>query len=297
MSSWEGKSKGSILGYKIFVFFLKNTNIRVAYFVLYFVAFYFWIFKTKTFASSFKYFHQILKYSKTKSFFSIYKQYFYLGKIILDKTLILSGIKHPFTIDHDGAEHIDSIVKGGKGGMLISSHIGNWETAGQLLERINYTFNIVMVDAEHEKIKEYMGDIMKKRNFNVIPIKDDMSHIFLIKEALSRNELIVMHGDRYMDKSSAIKIQFMGQEAYFPTGPFFIAAKFNIPISFAFAMKETTTHYHFYASEPQSYKLKGNREEKNKTITNIMYQYTQQLEKIIRKHPYQWFNFYDFWGN
>ena len=122
-----------------------------------------------------------------------------------------------------------------------------------------------------------------------------MSHIFLIKEALSRNELIVMHGDRYMDQSSAVKMTFMGRSAYFPTGPFFIAAKFNIPISFAFAMKETQTHYHFYASKPLTYKLKGNREEKNKVITALMQKYIQELENIITKHPYQWFNFYDFW--
>ncbi len=154
-----------------------------------------------------------------------------------------------------------------------------------------------MVDTEHEKIKEYMGDIMKKKNFNIIPIKDDMSHIFLIKEALSRNELIIMHGDRYINKTTAIQLPFMGQKAYFPTGPFFIAAKFNIPISFAFAMKETNTHYHFYASKPLIYKLKGNREEKNKIVTELMTKYTKQLENIITKYPYQWFNFYDFWEN
>jgi len=295
MSSWEGKSKGSVLGYKIFVFFLKNTNIHVAYFILYFVAFYFWLFKKATFKTSLDYFHRIQHFSKVKSFFAIYHQYLVLGKIMLDKTLILSGIKHPFTIEHDGLDNIEAIVKDGKGGMLISSHVGNWETAGQLLERINHTFNIVMVDAEHEKIKEYMGEVMKKKNFNIIPIKDDMSHIFLIKDALSRNELIVMHGDRYIDQTSAIKMQFMGQTAYFPTGPFFIAAKFNIPITFAFAMKERNTHYHFYASKPIIYKLKGNRQAKDEIIKNLMIKYVQQLEQIITKYPYQWFNFYDFW--
>ncbi len=119
MSSWEGKSRGSVLGYKIFVFFLKNTNIRVAYFVLYFVASYFWIFKRQTFSSSFKYFYQIQKTNKVKSFFAIYLQYLVLGKIILDKTLILSGIKHPFTIDHDGAENIETIIKGGKALIIL----------------------------------------------------------------------------------------------------------------------------------------------------------------------------------
>lgn len=295
MSSWEGQSKGSILGYKIFVFFLRHTSIRVAYFILYFVAFYFWAFKRKTFSASFKYFNAIQHFSKTKSFFAVYLQYLNLGRTILDKTLILSGIKHPFTIDHDGAEHIDSMVKGGRGGMLISSHMGNWETAGQLLERINYRFNIVMIDAEREQIKDYMGEVLKKKNFNIIPIKDDMSHIFLIKEALANNELIVMHGDRFIDEQTAIEMDFMNQKALFPTGPFFIAAKFNVPVSFAFAMKETLTHYHFYASEPVLYKLKGNKAEKDQILHHLMQEYIQQLEKIVQKYPYQWFNFYDFW--
>ncbi|MBN2668468.1 MAG: hypothetical protein JXR60_04490 [Bacteroidales bacterium] len=295
MSSWEGKSAGSVLGYRIFVFFLRYTHWSVAYFILYFVAFYFWVFKRKTFKSSYRYFYQILGFTKSKSFFGVYCQYLSLGKTLLDKTLILSGLKHPFTIDHDGAEHFETIIKEGRGGMIISSHIGNWETAGQLLERINYTFNIVMVDAEHEKIKSYLGQVMGKRNFNIIPIKEDLSHVFLIKEALSRNELIVMHGDRYVGKDTARSMPFLGEQAYFPTGPFFIAAKFDVPVSFAFAMKETNTHYHFYASKPIRVQLRGNAQEKQQIVSGLMKKYIENLEKIIKKYPYQWFNFYEFW--
>ncbi len=296
MSSWQGKSSGNVLGYKIFVYILKHLGIAWGYSVLYFVAFYFWIFKPKTFASSYFYFRKIQKFSAAKAFFSVYRQYLLLGKILIDKTAILSGLQAKFTIDHDGADHIDTIVKGGRGGMLISSHMGNWETAGQLLERINYTFNIVMVDAEHEKIKAYLGQVMTKRNFNIIPIKDDMSHVFLIKEALNRNELIVMHGDRFVDKQSAVELSFMGYKAWFPSGPFFIATKFDIPVSFAFAFKETNRHYHFYASEPVQYKLlRGSSVTPNATQI-LMHDYLESLEKMVRRYPHQWFNFYNFWN-
>ncbi len=296
MSSWEGKSRGTVLGYKIFVFFIKHTNIRVAYFILHFVAAYFWLFKRQAFSSSYKYFKEIQGFSKSKAFFAVYKQYLALGKTLLDKTLILSGLPHKFTIDHDGAEHIDALVKGGRGGLLISSHVGNWETAGQLLERINYKFNIVMVDAEHEKIKSYMSSVMERKNFNIIPIKEDMSHVFLIKEALSRNELIVMHGDRFVDIKSSATYHFMGRPAAFPTGPFFIATKFNIPVSFAFAVKETNTHYHFFASKPVQFKLPREAKAKQAVLDHLTQHYIAALEKIIKKYPYQWFNFYDFWG-
>ncbi len=180
MSSWEGKSGGSVLGYKIFVFLLKHLNLGVAYFILYFVAFYFWVFKRQTYPSSYFYFREIQGFSKTKSFFAVYRQYLELGKTLLDKTMILSNLSHKFTIDHDGVENFEKIAAANQGGMIISSHVGNWETAGQLLERINHKFNIVMLDEEHEKIKDYMSSVMERKNFSVIPIKQDMSHVFLI---------------------------------------------------------------------------------------------------------------------
>ena len=37
MSQWEGKSKGTPTGYRIFVFLIKMFGLRAAYFVLYFV--------------------------------------------------------------------------------------------------------------------------------------------------------------------------------------------------------------------------------------------------------------------
>ena len=55
-SEWEGKSKGSVLGYKIFVFFIQNFSTNSAYFLLYFVAFYYCLFSVKTNKAMYYYF-------------------------------------------------------------------------------------------------------------------------------------------------------------------------------------------------------------------------------------------------
>ena len=44
MSQWDGKSKGAVLGYKIFIFFIQILGIRAAYVLLYLVALYFFLF-------------------------------------------------------------------------------------------------------------------------------------------------------------------------------------------------------------------------------------------------------------
>ena len=40
-TKWEGKSKGTVLGYKIFVFFIKNLGLTAAYILLAPVALYY----------------------------------------------------------------------------------------------------------------------------------------------------------------------------------------------------------------------------------------------------------------
>ncbi len=86
----------------------------------------------------------------------------------------------------------------GKGGLLLSAHVGNWEAAGYLLERLNTNISIVMFDGEHQKIKQYLEKVTATKKASVIVIKDDLSHVYAINEALSRNELVCMHADRFM---------------------------------------------------------------------------------------------------
>ena len=85
--------------------------------------------------------------------------------------------------------------------MLISAHIGNWEIAGQLLDRIKTSVNIVMLEAEHERIKAMLDEVMIKKNMNIIPVKEDYTHLIKISSALKNNELVAIHGDRFMPGS------------------------------------------------------------------------------------------------
>ena len=68
----------------------------------------------------------------------------------------MSGIPNRFTFNFDGEENLRKMVELGKGGLLLSAHIGNWEIAGHLLKRLNTKINIVMFDGEVQQIKAYL---------------------------------------------------------------------------------------------------------------------------------------------
>jgi len=294
MSTWDGKTRGGLTGYRIFVYLLKTFGLRSAYFLLYFVAFYYFLFSRKSNRHTRYYFQKVLGYGSFKSRISIYRNYFLLGQVLIDKVAVMSGLGSRFTFHWDGEEHLRNMDQGG---LLVSAHIGSWEIAGNFLYRVDRRFNIVMYDEEHEKIKDYLEEVMTEKNLHVIPLKDDLSHLLAIKQALENKELVAIHADRFMEGSKSIRHEFLGKEALFPEGPFYLAARFKAPVSFVFAVKETATHYHFFATQAKTYDISSPRAMREEDLRPIIKDYICQMEKIIGSYPLQWFNYHKFWDD
>jgi predicted LPLAT superfamily acyltransferase len=292
MSSWKGKTRGGVLGYKIFVWTLKYLGLSFAYFLLLFVVTYFVFSSPKACRNTYHYFHRRQGYGVFRSLAGIYRNYYYFGQILLDKIAMLSGMQNRFTFDFEGEEYLRQMDKGG---LLISGHIGNWEIAGQLLNRLEKNINIILFDAEHQQIKGYLSDVFTERRINFIVIKEDYSHLQEIREALERHEIIAMHGDRFIEGNKVFMIKFLGHPALFPAGPVNLAARFGVPVSYVFAVKETRKHYHFYATPLRTVEFSTNLKKRGIILKEAVEAYVEAFEQTVRKYPLQWFNYYDFW--
>lgn len=294
MSKWTGKSKGNPLGYRIFIALLK-IDIRLAYYLLYPVTFFYLFFSNKKNISYF--YGKRLGYGQVKTICSIYNNYLLLGKVIIDKIAILSGQKGQYTFDFEGEKYLHQLVENKQGGLLLGAHMGNWEVAGELLERVDSVINILMVDVENQNLKELMNETMREKKVNIIPIKDDMSHLFAVIEAFKNKELVAMHGDRFVEDTPTVELSFLGAKAKFPIGPMMLASKYSIPVSFVFTLKESNTHYHFYASEGKVYPSFRKPDLKEETNREMVNDYVKHLETVVKKYPLQWFNYHQFWSN
>lgn len=290
MAKWDGKSKGTLLGYKIFVFSIKKLGIRPAYLILYFVAFYYFLFLKNSNRSIFYYFHQRLQLPYLKSKLLIYKSYFTFGQTLIDKTAISAGLRNKFTYEFDGVEILHELLREKKGGVLISAHIGNFEIAEHFFGEIDLDcqINLVTTDREHSVIKEYLESVTQKSSIKFIIIQEDMSHIFEINNALSGNELICFTGDRYFEGSKCLTASILGEEANFPAGPFLIASRLKVPVVYVYVMKEPNLHYHLYARRA---------EVKHRDAPALLNTYVESVESMVKKYPLQWFNYFDFWNS
>lgn len=285
MTAWQGKTRGGLLGYKIFVFVLKHFGLAGAYFILLFVAAWFLLFAPRQSTALYSYFRVQKQYNSLRSFLSAYRVFYIFGQTLIDKVAIGAGMKDRFSYRFEGHENL--VELGESGGIVFSAHLGNWEVASYLMKENRLNSNILMFEAEHEKIKDYLKEVMTEQKVNIIPIKADMSHVFKINGAIQRKEILCVHGDRFIEGSRVLRKTFMGREAFFPIGPFSIASKLRVPYTFAYAFREKRRSYSLSSTPVQ---IAGSNPEE------ILDQYIAVMEEKLRNHPLQWFNFYDFWS-
>lgn len=291
MASWKGKTRGGLLGYKIFVFVIKNMGLHAAYLLLFFVAGYFVLFSPKSTKAIYSFFRLRFQKGRVQSIFAVYRTYYSFGQALIDRTAALAGMADRFTYNFDGEHYIHEIAEAGEGGVLISAHTGNWSMAGNILDKNmpkKARVNIVMLADEHKKIQDFLDKIQVKQTAKIIGIGNDFSHIIAMGTALRNGELLCMHGDRYLPDAETIVVNFFGAETHFPAGPFQLITRMKVPYTVVYAFKERSNHYHFFSTPP----FRGSN-----SVQEAAQYFATSLEEKIRQYPYQWYNFYDFWAS
>ena len=286
MAEWEGKSKGTTTGYKIFIFLIKNIGINAGYLLLVFVSFYYFLFNRKQTRIIYQYFRHRQHQSTFKSIVNTFRNNFVFGQTIIDKVAIAAGLEHKFTYEFDGIENIHQLAKDQSAGIMISAHVGNFEVAQHFMGEFNKKIHLVTTDEERAAIKSLLESVMAKPKVEFVIVKDDMSHIFDIHKVLEDKQMLCFTGDRFFPNTKTLEGELLGAKADFPAGPFLLSSRLNTPVLFVYVMRERNRHYHLYARVAEF---------KNRDTHSLLESYTQSIETMLEKYPLQWFNYYDFW--
>ncbi|HRZ80405.1 MAG TPA: lipid A biosynthesis acyltransferase [bacterium] len=286
MSKWTGKSRGGSIGYRFFDLFLKCGGLPLAYFILRFVALYFVVSAPASVRAMYFYFRKGHGYGRIKSAWSIYLNFIALGETIIDRMAVLLGMSDRFSFNFEDEPVLRKSVESTDGCMMVSAHIGNWQVAQAFLNRFNKNrVNIVMLDVENERIKQFIKNSAGGENVNILLMNKGMDYLLDLVKAFKNKEVVCLHGDRFLEGSRTAEVDFFSMKADMPLGPFALAVKFKVPASFTFVMKTGRRNYSFYATEAKVYDSE----------TAMLSDYVSALEKIVRKYPLQWYNYYQFW--
>lgn len=292
--AWSGRTRGGYFGNWLFITTVRLFGLRAAYCLLIPVAAYFVVAAPESTRACSDYLRRVLgPMPFWRRLAALYRQYYAFGVTLLDRLALLGGQRDKFKIEFAGGERVRAALDEGKGVILLGAHMGNSEIAGQMLERHQTPVNIVWLQTEGEKIRKLMERALAGRNFRIIPVDAHFTQVIDVLQALRRGEIVAMHGDRAWGGRAA-RVPFLGEAADFPIGAYALAAISGAPVVQVFALREGVGRYRMEACEPIRLE-KPARSRRDALYADCAALYASRIEERLKRHPYQWHNFYAFW--
>lgn len=225
-----------------------------------------------------------------------FKHFFIFGSSLLDKVAAWAGGINISHVDYQGRDVFIDHVHKSQGMLVIVSHLGNLEVCRVVAEGGRGVHLNVLVHTKHaERFNRIIQEVDPDSSLNLIQVTEmTPATALMLQEKLSRGEVLVIAGDRTPIKSErSSRVEFLGEEANFPQGPYLLASILKCPVYLMFCA--TKKRRHAIVFEHFTDKVSLPRKDRELHITRYAQQYAHRLQHYACLYPLQWFNFYPFW--
>ena len=206
-------------------------------------------------------------------------------------------------IEHtsEGWAHLEEAIDQGTGGIILMSHMGTWEAAATIMKKRDPKMRLLLYMGK--KHKEQIGGFIKEglsrsgiRIVAVDPEGDSTLDIIEGIHFLRSGGLISLTGDRpWSGQERTVSVQFLGHEAQVLEAPHMIALLSGAPIFIFFSFRTGKRCFHTAVSKPIFVKA-TTRNDRRAVIQRSAQQYADHMERMLRQHPFEWYNFGSFLG-
>lgn len=308
---WFGEKEASTSThpYRLTFWCLKHFPRWFMNFLIYSVAFYFYIFDKRCRRESARYQKVLKAFNPSIKKISPLRQVIAFAVTVVEKIDCWTN-PIPFESirfnDDDAGALIDQLNQG-KGAFIIVSHLGDSEVLRSLANKneigVQKTIPIAVLsdrDVSSNFSKAMIG-MNKNYTLNTIDV-DDITPATAerILDTINQGGLVVCAGDRLSKnkKERVLTQNFLGRPAPFSYGVYFLADLVAAPIYFVWGLRQKDI---VLSRECDMFVIKaktqagGGRKDREKRMNDLCAEYVQKLESFAQKYPYQWYNFFDFW--
>jgi KDO2-lipid IV(A) lauroyltransferase len=187
---------------------------------------------------------------------------------------------------------INQCLAAGKGLIMWTAHVGNWEFASRLLS-IYGQVNVARV-VEDNAAELTLRNLMTSDKIRTVDLKQGIPASLELLKALRRNEIVAMQGDRVY-KGHSLDVPFFSQPTSFPAGPFVLSQVSGAPILPALVVRRGWLRYHALIGDPIAVPPQAETADDNAGLYQAMCQAVRFLEATLVTDHDQWMNFFEFW--
>jgi Kdo2-lipid IVA lauroyltransferase/acyltransferase len=219
-------------------------------------------------------------------------------RVFMNQTeMIVDTIRYAFMSDEEirsrivveGKECVDEALASGRGLMMFTGHIGNWEILGHMKKVIGPDFYAMADIRKNPKLEAIVNDIRDRCGAIVLPPTGTF-HL-LINELKKGKAIVGMIIDMRGEQKDDLFCDIFGMPAPTKSSPASIALKGNALVMPIYTIKQKGV-YHWYFAKAIDSAQYGDGDEAIQKLSDFMQSF---VASVVREHPESWFWLYTRW--
>lgn len=185
-------------------------------------------------------------------------------------------------IDVKGLEHFHSAYERGKGVIILTGHIGNFELLAAYLSLKGYKVSVIGRDVYDPRLNKLLIKNRESVGVENISSSEDVRKAL---KTLRTGRALGIVADQDSTRVKGIFVNFFGRAAKTPVGPALLHLRLGSPIVPIIVLRNGTEKYKMLIKPALEFQPQG---DKKKDVKELTQRYTEVLEQTIREHPSQW---------
>jgi phosphatidylinositol dimannoside acyltransferase len=195
----------------------------------------------------------------------------------------------------DGEENWRQVMESRRGTILVTAHIGPWETGTQFgASEAHRRLHVIREEEIDPRAQDFVRELLARSGDNYVThfAGDDPRLSVELAEALRRGELVALQGDRPRAGGRALTVTLFGRPMPLPVGPVALARAAQVPLVPVFHFREGRFRLRAVVRPPLHVARTANR---NADVADAVRRLAVEIEWAIRERPHQWFCFRKLW--
>ncbi len=291
---WVAKpERSNTLAIRTIVWVARTLGRRMARLLLYPICVYFLAFSPKTNAASKKYLSKAL--GRKPGPVDLFRHYFAFASTVLDRVFLLSDQFDMLDVHVHGMDFEQGAALPPRGCILLGAHLGSFEIIRAFGRKARGpAASMVMYEENARKLNSVLHAINPALAQQVIELGKPGS-MLKVRDALLRGEFVGILADRVIAGEGSTVCEFLGEGAKFSTGPLRTAYMLKAPVMLMVGIYRGGNRYDV-SFEQLADMSTADPARRDEVLEQTLHAYVARLEHYCREAPYNWFNFFDFWG-
>ena len=186
-----------------------------------------------------------------------------------------------------GLESVEKAAREGRGVVVVSAHLGNWEVGGAAVAARGCPMDIVVARQRNELFDRYLTRSRKRLGFGIIPRGEARRGVL---RALKEGRAVGIMGDQDA-RRAGVFADFFGRPASTARGPAVLAMRAGAEVVTMFAIRRPGWRPRYTVHlEPLAMTVRGGGGSvaRDEAVVALTQAFTNRIEERVREHPGQY---------